>query len=269
MQTLKEDAKHVVLADLAAIRKALLALDGRFGLDGGIFYLTIDEIAQLAETKLQVFGPVAQARARWRDTLLATPPLPRSLSLTVIERASRPGTVRSDPGDGRLSGVRVAGAGVARGRAYVVGEAAGEQGSDLAGFEDGDILVGSAIHPAWLGYVLKSGGVVSEVGGWLSHMAIVARERGIVMAVGWMAGSAYATAKSSPSTWTGASRWTASLRMLKPCVMRNSCPASKRARAKSDARVAASTASQRNQAPVSASKTREEGEGALRSAGPI
>ena len=40
------------------------------------------------------------------------------------------------------------------------------------------------LHPAWLPYVLRSGGVVSETGGWLSHMAIVARERDVAMIVG-------------------------------------------------------------------------------------
>jgi phosphohistidine swiveling domain-containing protein len=51
-------------------------------------------------------------------------------------------------------------------------------------FNDGDILVCKMVHPAWLGHVLKSGGVVCEVGGWLSHMAIVAREHNITMITG-------------------------------------------------------------------------------------
>jgi len=36
----------------------------------------------------------------------------------------------------------------------------------------------------WLDPVLKSAGVVAEVGGWLSHMSIVARENGVPMLVG-------------------------------------------------------------------------------------
>ena len=40
------------------------------------------------------------------------------------------------------------------------------------------------IHPAWLPEVLRAGGVVSEIGGFLSHMAIVARERDVAMIVG-------------------------------------------------------------------------------------
>ena len=37
---------------------------------------------------------------------------------------------------------------------------------------------------SWLPHVQRSGGVLSEVGGWLSHMAIVAREKDVLMHVG-------------------------------------------------------------------------------------
>ena len=40
------------------------------------------------------------------------------------------------------------------------------------------------MNPAWLPQVLQSKAVVCEVGGWLSHMAIVAREHNIPMIVG-------------------------------------------------------------------------------------
>ncbi|WP_235862308.1 PEP-utilizing enzyme [Roseovarius litorisediminis] len=56
--------------------------------------------------------------------------------------------------------------------------------SAFSGFKDGDIIVCRMISPAWLPWVQRSGGVLSEVGGWLSHMAIVARERGILLLVG-------------------------------------------------------------------------------------
>jgi len=35
----------------------------------------------------------------------------------------------------------------------------------------------------WEPYVQRSGGILTAVGGWLSHMAIVAREKGIMMLV--------------------------------------------------------------------------------------
>jgi len=53
----------------------------------------------------------------------------------------------------------------------------------FAGFQDGDILVCQMVHPAWLPWVQRSGAVLSQVGGWLSHMAIVAREKKVMMLV--------------------------------------------------------------------------------------
>jgi len=40
------------------------------------------------------------------------------------------------------------------------------------------------INPAWLPYFSRAGGFVSEVGGWLSHPAILAREYDVPMIVG-------------------------------------------------------------------------------------
>ena len=113
------------------------------------------------------------------------PPLPARLSLGAIERATWPVRVASAaPSDGVLSGTRVAGRRAVEGSAYVVSHPQAEQGAPLAGFRDGDILVTPMVHPAWLADVLRSGGVVAETGGWLSHMAIVARERDVAMIVG-------------------------------------------------------------------------------------
>jgi phosphoenolpyruvate-protein kinase (PTS system EI component) len=40
------------------------------------------------------------------------------------------------------------------------------------------------INPNWLPYFSRAGGFVSEVGGWLSHTAILAREHDVPMIVG-------------------------------------------------------------------------------------
>ena len=46
----------------------------------------------------------------------------------------------------------------------------------IPGFMDGDIVVSRMVPPAWIPYFQRAGGFVREVGGWLSHTAIVARE---------------------------------------------------------------------------------------------
>jgi phosphoenolpyruvate synthase/pyruvate phosphate dikinase len=69
-------------------------------------------------------------------------------------------------------------------RAHVISEEDAEVGKSMEGFRDGDIVVASMINPAWLPYFSRAGGFVSEVGGWLSHPAILAREYDVTMIVG-------------------------------------------------------------------------------------
>ncbi len=165
LQTLKEDAKHVVLGDLAAIRQALLVVGGRFGLGVGIFHLTLDEIRGLDGGRVAEMAARAEARAERRQSMLEVRALPRELSVASVEVASWPGGRSIQGAAGGIAGTRVAGSRVAGGRAYVVAERDAERGAHLLDFAAGDILVTQAVHPAWLAEVLRSGGVVCEVGG--------------------------------------------------------------------------------------------------------
>ena len=65
-------------------------------------------------------------------------------------------------------------AGVVRGVARILSHP-----SEVHRLGRGDILVVSALDPAWTVALLQAGGVVAEVGGVLSHAAIVARELGV------------------------------------------------------------------------------------------
>lgn len=73
----------------------------------------------------------------------------------------------------RLSGVG-ASAGRATGRARVILDPSG-----AAGLEPGEILVTRAANPAWSPLMLAAGALITEIGGLLSHGAIVAREYGL------------------------------------------------------------------------------------------
>ena len=66
----------------------------------------------------------------------------------------------------------------------MISEEDAELGNPMEGFRDGDIIVAAMINPAWLPYFSRAGGFVSEVGGWLSHPAILAREYDVAMIVG-------------------------------------------------------------------------------------
>jgi pyruvate,water dikinase len=54
----------------------------------------------------------------------------------------------------------------------------------FAKFRAGEILVTRQTSPAWTPVLAVAGGVVTEIGGALSHVAIVAREYGIPAVVG-------------------------------------------------------------------------------------
>lgn len=81
----------------------------------------------------------------------------------------------------RLQGVGIS-PGVARGRVRVV-----ERPEDGLALEPGEILVARATDPGWTPLFVRAGGLVLELGGLLSHGAVVAREYrlpGVVNVVG-------------------------------------------------------------------------------------
>ena len=106
------------------------------------------------------------------------------LTVAAIEAASCGETAGSSEQDGAVRGTRVSGSRSIEGRACVVSEADAERGTISGDFQDGDIIVAPMINPNWLPYFSRAGGFVSEVGGWLSHTAILAREHDVPMIVG-------------------------------------------------------------------------------------
>ena len=53
-----------------------------------------------------------------------------------------------------------------------------------AGLESGEILVCPGTDPAWTPLFLAAGGLITEVGGMMTHGSVVAREYGIPAVVG-------------------------------------------------------------------------------------
>ena len=176
-QTLKEDAKHHSLREIAVLRRALVALDRRFKLDGLVFYLTFDEIDWLRDDVMAVKLRGIAAERRQRSTELAHVAVPRStLTPRQIEEAALGIRSQAPFEPGRAAGIRVSGSGVVEGRACVVMNDDAAALPTIPNFRDGDIVVSRMVPPAWIPYFQRAGGFVCEIGGWLSHTAIVARE---------------------------------------------------------------------------------------------
>ena len=88
--------------------------------------------------------------------------------------APQPSTGRGDsaPSDAELTGIG-ASAGVVDGIARVVTD------PSFAEVEAGEVLVAATTDPSWASVMLISAALVVDIGGTLSHAAVVARELGI------------------------------------------------------------------------------------------
>ncbi|MFM8273279.1 MAG: PEP/pyruvate-binding domain-containing protein [Gemmata sp.] len=164
---LREAGKHYLLMGYAVLRRALVELDRRSELNGGIFFLTPSDLPDLIAGK-DLSSKIASARKRRQTELsLEVPPVLFSDDLEAVGRPL-PGPVGGD----KLEGVALS-AGVAEGPALVLTE------PTAAPPEGGYVLVCPSTDPAWVPLFVHAKALVMETGGVLSHGAIVAREFGL------------------------------------------------------------------------------------------
>ena len=169
---------------MAVLRRAVLTLDRRFGLDGRVFWLRFDEVLSLNGQNATRLRALARRGRRRHSVCVIRPSLPSVLLAHDLEAASAGDQATTGDESGAIRGTRVAGSKVVEARARVISEEDAELGNPMEDFRDGDIIVAPMINPAWLPYFSRAGGFVSEVGGWLSHPAILAREYDVAMIVG-------------------------------------------------------------------------------------
>lgn len=182
-QDLKEEAKHHCLREFAVLRRALSALDHRLKLGGLIFYLTSRELGELSADCISNAVQIAVDRRARADSLGPTTPLEAQLTLRALEQATAGLSPSSKP-EGLIAGTRVSGGSMTQGRACVVSDTDFDIVAQIPGFQDGDIVVSRSIGPSWVPYFSRASGFVCEVGGWLSHTAIMAREYDVPLIVG-------------------------------------------------------------------------------------
>jgi pyruvate,water dikinase len=169
---LRESAKHYLLKGYALIRRVLVELDHRHGLNGSVFFLTPDELPRL--TKGEDFSALIQQRRRRRSIVL-TMEVPQVLFSDDLEAIGRPVAVE---GADTLKGVPLS-AGVAEAVALVLDRPVT---TNLPA--EPYILVCPTTDPAWVPLFVQARGLVMETGGVLSHGAIVAREFGLPAVAG-------------------------------------------------------------------------------------
>ncbi|UJP09469.1 phosphoenolpyruvate synthase [Microbacterium sp. KUDC0406] len=121
---------------------------------------------------------IAARRRTWRGRRLATPPqyLPVGGWMTSMDRFM---PARESDGSGPV----LHGTGGSGGRVTAPARVLGGT-ADFASFRPGEVLVASITTPAYTPLFALAAGVVTDVGGVLSHGSIVAREYGIPAVLG-------------------------------------------------------------------------------------
>ncbi|MEY2446231.1 MAG: rifampicin phosphotransferase, partial [Ilumatobacteraceae bacterium] len=138
-----------------------------------VFFLTLQELHDVVRTN-QVDGQlIRQRKDAFRSYQLLTPPRVLTSDGEVVAGVYR----RDGVPTGALVGLPVS-AGTIEGRARVILDIAD------ANLEPGDILVTAYTDPSWSPLFVAITGLVTEVGGLMTHGAVIAREYGLPAVVG-------------------------------------------------------------------------------------
>jgi rifampicin phosphotransferase len=138
-----------------------------------IFYLTFAELQEVVRTNQVDDQLIGQRKDAFRSYQALTPPRVLTSDGEAITGTYRRADVPADA----LTGLPVS-AGTAEGRARVILDMA------KADLEAGDILVTAYTDPSWTPAFVAIRGLVTEVGGLMTHGAVIAREYGLPAVVG-------------------------------------------------------------------------------------
>ena len=138
-----------------------------------IFYLTLQELHDVARTNRVDAQLIRERMDAFRSYQALTPPRVLTSDGEAIAGAYRRGGVPA----GALVGLPVS-AGIVEGRARVILDMA------EADLEAGDILITTHTDPSWTPLFVAVTGLVTEVGGLMTHGAVIAREYGLPAVVG-------------------------------------------------------------------------------------
>jgi phosphoenolpyruvate synthase/pyruvate phosphate dikinase len=159
-QALLEEAKRLVRAHVLREKE-------------DIFYLTFQELHDVVRTNQVDDQLIRQRKDAFKLYQALTPPRVLTSDGEIIAGAYR----RENLPAGALVGLPVS-AGTIEGRARVILDMA------EADLEVGDILVTAYTDPSWTPLFVAIKGLVTEVGGLMTHGAVIAREYGLPAVVG-------------------------------------------------------------------------------------
>ncbi|MFC8132285.1 rifamycin-inactivating phosphotransferase [Streptomyces sp. NPDC057302] len=159
-QALLEEAERLVQAGVLAEKE-------------DVFHLTFQEFHDVARSHQVDDGLIQRRMEAFRSYQALTPPRVLTSDGEAVTGVYR----RDDVPPGALIGLPVS-AGTIEGRARVILDMAD------ADLEAGDILVTTFTDPSWSPLFVGIAGLVTEVGGLMTHGAVIAREYGLPAVVG-------------------------------------------------------------------------------------
>lgn len=138
-----------------------------------IYYLTFEELREVLLTQQLDYSIISTRKEEFNTYEKLTPPRVITSDGEIIagkyNRENLPATA--------IAGLAVS-SGIAEGRARVI------LNMQDANLEDGDILVTTFTDPSWTPLFVSIKGLVTEVGGLMTHGAVIAREYGLPAVVG-------------------------------------------------------------------------------------
>lgn len=175
----REHPKYFLVERYFAYKRALLREADRLAQSkvlcdaADAFFLTFHELHDVVRTNEADYGLIRSRMAAFEEHRKIAPPRVLTSEGEMLNDAYR----RDDVPPGALTGLAVS-AGIFEGRARVVFD------PSKADLERGDILVKRYTDPSWTPAFVAIGALVTEVGGLMTHGAVIAREYGLPAVVG-------------------------------------------------------------------------------------
>jgi phosphoenolpyruvate synthase/pyruvate phosphate dikinase len=138
-----------------------------------IYYLTFEELREVVRTNKLDYQVISKRKDEYKLYEKLTPPRVITSDGEIIAGEYKRENLPAEA----TVGLAVS-SGVIEGRARVI------LNMEDADLEDGDILVTSFTDPSWTPLFLSIKGLVTEVGGLMTHGAVIAREYGLPAVVG-------------------------------------------------------------------------------------
>jgi pyruvate,water dikinase len=175
----REYPKYAIVNRYFAYKQALLKEAGQLVRAGVMHekedshYLTFEEFREAVRTQKMDYAIVGKRKGEFMAFARLTPPRVLTSDGEIIAGKHQ----RENLPANAIIGLAVS-SGVVEGRARVI------LNMEEADLEQGDILVTTFTDPSWTPLFVSISGLVTEVGGLMTHGAVIAREYGLPAVVG-------------------------------------------------------------------------------------